>query len=206
MEIAAVSIPTALCVNAIGRRTRKTPTNEPPISEEFAHQKQMKAFSKNQSNEVLPTFTREEELVFNHLKKEPLSFDQLFVATKLGAASLGASLMTLELKGCLERQFGDRFAIAEKSQISISLFEYNSDSEQGVALTLINFIKDFFQCIGRKNLQLYSVLEWISKDRKRWSPGSLLNLCASSRRITYEEILEYVTPLAFLVVPELKTS
>jgi len=205
MEIEAISIPTALCVNAIGRRTKKTPADEPPISEEFSYQEQMRASSKNLTKTSLPSLTKEEELVFNHLTKEPQSFDQLFLATKLGAASLGSLLMTLEMKGCLERKLGDRFVISEISQISISLFEYNSEDDQGDAKTLVNFIKDFFQSIGRKNLQLYSVLEWISKDRKRWSKDSLLSLCASSRRITYEEILEYVTPLSFLAVQGPKT-
>lgn len=204
MGTEAISIPTALCLNAIGRRTKKTPTDEPPISEEFSYQQQMRASSKNQSNTILPTLTKEEELVFTHLTKEPKSFDQLFLETQLGASSLGASLMTLELKGCLERKFGDRFISAEISQISISLIEFNSECDQGVAQTLVNFIKDFFQSIGRKNLQLYSVLEWFSKDRKRWSKDSLLSLCASSRRITYEDTLEYVTPLVFLAAPELK--
>lgn len=202
IETEAISIPTAFCTNAVGRRTNRTPSNEPPIAEEFDYQRQMQASSPDISKVTLPSFTKEEELVFTQLSKHPMSFDELFEATKLGASSLGASLMTLELKGCLERRVGDQFVIAENSQISITLYEYDSEHEKGIGQTLVNFIKDFFQSIGRKNLQLYSVLDWINNDTKRWTQGSLLKLCASSRQITYEEILEYVTPLAFFVVPK----
>lgn len=208
IEKLAIEIPTVLCTNAIGRRTKKTPADEPPVSEEFDLQRRIQANESNFSNSR-PELTELEEAVFNELSDEPKSFDQLFETTRMSASSLGAALMTLELKGCLERHTGDRFTLADNMQLSVTIFESDSSgakSAEGVARYLVNFVKDYFQAIGRKNLQLYSVLDWFCKDRTHWPPGSLLEFCAASRQVTYEEILDYVTPLTFFVIPEPDTS
>lgn len=205
IEEAATVIPSLLCSNAVGRRTNQTAANEPPSFEEIALQRKMQAETASQSSRT--NLNDHEETVLNLVSDKGKTFDQLFGESGMTISKLSGSLFTLELKGYVERKFPDLFALAKPETLTVMMFESEEANLQKViAQRLTYFVKDFFQSIGRKNLQLYAVLEWISKDRKRWHLGSLLELCASSRQIHYEEILNYQTPLTFFVFSQKNTS
>lgn len=203
-----IEIASALCADAVCRRTTKTPAGEPPIAEEALLQLEANR-KKNESPSLeMLDISEEEKLVLQEISESGISFDQLAQKLALSIGVLSATLTVLELKGLIEKQFADSYKLSKKMQSSMTMQEGDSANEHNAKLAknFVTFVKDFFQGLGRKYLQLYSTLDWIAKDRSRWPSNSLIEFCASNRCVSEEEIEEYVTPLAFYVVPDTATT
>lgn len=200
-----IEIASALCADAVCRRTTKTPAGEPPIAEEALLQLEADGQNNESSNLDTLDISEEEKLVLQEISESGITFEQLAQKVVLSIGVLSATLTILELKGLIEKQFANSYKRSKKMQFSMTMQEGDLAIEHNekLAKTFVTFVKDFFQGLGRKYLQLYSTLDWIAKDRSRWPSNSLLEFCASNRCVSQEEIEEYVTPLAFYVVPNL---
>jgi hypothetical protein len=60
----------------------------------------------------------------------------------------------------------------------------------------IAYIRTYFQGVSRKFLQLYLASFWCHFDRVRWTPGAILLACIEHPPISYEAIVNYVSPPA----------
>ncbi len=214
MKDCAEEILSEFCQPAVSRRTRQTPAGEPPYAEEIALQKAVKAQPKQESksedsnSEVL---SESEKSIFEMLSTStsPIPFDELCKSSKVSLGELSSSLMSLELKGLVDRKPGDKYEISKKQRLANSLSISNPktiERQQRHAKTLTYFVKDHYQGIGRKYEQLYSALYWFYHDRKRWTFDSLLEFCVSTEYIHSKEILDYITPLSFKVIMQFGTS
>lgn len=199
-----IEIASALCADAVCRRTTKTPAGEPPIAEEALLQLEANSQKNESASLEMLDISEEDKLVLQEISESGISFDQLAQKLALSIGVLSATLTVLELKGLIEKQFADSYKPSKTMQLSMIMQEGDSTNEHNgkLAKNFVSFVKDFFQGLGRKYLQLYSTLDWIAKDRSRWPSNSLIEFCASNRCVSEEEIEEYVTPLAFYVVPD----
>lgn len=203
MRNLGIEIASALCADAVCRRTTKTPAGEPPIAEETLLQLETNRQENEYSIVEMPDMSEEEKLVLQEISESGITFDQLAQKIALSIGALSAALTVLELKGLIEKQFADSYRRSKKLHLSMTMQEGDLANSHNAELAkiFVSFVKDFFQGLGRKYLQLYSALDWIAKDRRRWPSNSLIEFCASNRCVSEEEIEEYVTPLAFYVVP-----
>lgn len=60
----------------------------------------------------------------------------------------------------------------------------------------IAYIRTYFHGVSRKCLQLYLASFWCHFDRVRWSQGAILLACLEHPPISYESIVQYVSPPA----------
>lgn len=192
----------------INRRTRFTPAEKAPFEEEFEMQQK---FTDETSSAVLstqnapgfPELSELEVLILELIAKNSLSFEELLINTEADSKALSVSITFLELRGLLEVRNGSFF----KRSLSIHLQRPQADDRQKHAIeSFCSFIKDYFQGVGRKNLQIYSSFHWLAYDRKTWSVNTLRDLFIAHPYVSYQEILEYVTPLTFKIVPRFNTS
>ena len=196
----AKEILSELCLSAVSRRTRKTPPDKPTVEEEFALQRESQHSDNGDLRSEVPDLPEEENRLFNLLDHQPIKFDKLYERSEIDLGKLCALLLSLELKGLVERLPGDAYALSKGARTAISTDcsdNVQFKKELSIPEEFVRFVKDFFQGVGRKNLQLYAVLQWLCRDRKQWPRGSLLKFCVSSPYVSYDEILEYVTPLSF---------
>ncbi|CAN5526925.1 hypothetical protein BH11CYA1_BH11CYA1_05680 [soil metagenome] len=86
--------------------------------------------------------------------------------------------------------------------ISSAVEEYAAASAK-VKLAVSQFIGLIgyeFHGISKKCLQLYLASFWCTFDRGYWTPGSLLSSCLRHGPISYEQILNFVTPARVLIM------
>ncbi|MBA3994155.1 MAG: hypothetical protein C0469_11560 [Cyanobacteria bacterium DS2.3.42] len=181
------------------RRTIETPARQSPLAEEVEIQKRLALCEPEGSIEELkePELTTNEVAVLALLSELPTTFAAICERVRLECADASAAVMGLELWELAVRLPGDRYILSDRKtkEASKAIDSKSQKSKQSKAvLGMIDFVEERFQGIGRKNHQLYAALYWIFVDRKRWGPGSILQLCAQSRHIPYREILEYVSP------------
>jgi hypothetical protein len=126
-----------------------------------------------------------------------------------GAADLSGAQQTLtmlELKGLTARLPGDRYSrIANGSapQIEHSNRPENLGAEvRAVVKSIIRCVRWYLHGISRKYLQHCLAAYWCYKDRTQWSCTSILSVCLKSRPVTYNELLEYVSPRIVKVLSE----
>ena len=204
----AVDVPSQYCIEVVCRRSTETPAREPPVAEERAVQQKLK----EERADCEPDFefgnlNEQQQQVMTTLSDEPASFEHLSEKTNLSSAELTSQLMHLELLGLVQSCPGNKY----KLSASICLIGAVNDPAQlakaeALAKTFAYFIKDYFQGVSRKYLQIYASLHWILLERSRFPKYSLRKLFASHSHISYEEILAYVTPPIVLMATRFNTS
>lgn len=200
----ACEVPTEYSISIVCRRTNQTPAQKPPLEEEYALQNEERRNGDspdgNGDNDHLPKMSELELLLFEMVSATPIDFEQLVMSTNAECGKISAALTMLELYGSIQSCPGNKFIRAN----SMSIGENGADEKQASQAQGFNyFIKDYFQGIGRKYIQLYSCLYWLAFDRKTWQINSLRKLFMIHPHVSYQEILDYVTPLSFKLVPRL---
>lgn len=115
-------------------------------------------------------------------------FDAIVFETGLPVGEVNSGLMLLELRGLIRSPSIDYYArVVRVSRVD--------SCESAIRDEFLKYIKCHFQGIGRKYVQLYLGSFWCIKDRKRWGPGVLLDLCVCFREVTNREVKNYVSPL-----------
>ena len=64
----------------------------------------------------------------------------------------------------------------------------------------VEFIRFFFHGVSRKHLQHYLAAYWCFNDRSRWQSESIIPLCDKHGPVSYNDVLEYVTPVVAKVL------
>lgn len=198
----ACEVKTENALSVVSRRTRLTPAEKPAFEEEYEMQKKFERAEAECNSDVpnnsnLPDLSELELLILELVSKSPLSIDELVQKTNADCSAVSVRLTLLELRGFIECRIGNLFARAN----SIHLNEKKADEkQQRLSEGFCSFIKDYYQGIGRKNLQIYSSFHWLAYDRKTWSNDRLRDLFIAYPYVSYQEILDYVTPLTFKIV------
>jgi hypothetical protein len=204
----AVDVPSQFCIPVVCRRSTQTPAREHPAAEELAVQQQLKEDrAASEPHFESGNLNEQQRQLLAALSDEPATFEYLSEKTGLNSAELSAQLMHLELLDLVQSCPGNKFKLA----VSLSLHGAFDNPAQvaraeSLAKTFSYFIKDYFQGVSRKYLQIYASLHWISQDRKCFPKYSLRKLFASHSHISYDEILAYVTPPAVRMVTPFNTS
>lgn len=205
-----VQVPTQFCTSVVSRRSTETPAREPPVAEEFELRRKLQEESK--ASEVVPEVNLDlnepQQKLLESLSHEPILFEELSRKTNLEPAELTSQLMFFELNGIAESCPGNKFKLADSLNLAGAFTDpYQLAKAQSIAKTFAYFIKDYFQGVSRKYLQIYASIHRLSVDRKSFPPNSLRKLCAAHSHISYEDILAYVTPPAVLLAaPHHNTS
>ncbi len=207
----AVEILSEFCQPAVGRRTRQTPARQPASAEEIElqkiHRSSTNVGEKFSADLLESELSEKEKSIFQMLSAKPISFDKLCEQPKVTPGEVSAILMTLQLQGLVEPHPGNKYAIAKNFLLTNSMtISCSIEKQQMLAKTFVFFVKDHYQCNGRKNHQIYSALHWLYTDRTRWTFDNLLEFCVSCQYISTQEILDYVTPLSFYVTSGLNSS
>ncbi len=147
-----------------------------------------------------------EKQIFDVISATPISFDQLCDRVDLPVGELSALLMSLELKAAIFRLPGDRY-VRENLQSLVAANSLHVDStisDKGNRATVKAFIKDIrtrHRGVSRKYLQLFVPLFVLLEHHKSWEKGTLLKLAISSKKIRYQDILDFVTDLEVIIFP-----
>lgn len=203
----AVEVPSAAALSIFSRRTNQTPAQKPPFEEEFEMQRKnqeqnSQAISESTSLPGMPELSELELLILEILSDISVGFDQLSVQTLQNSSSLTSALTLLELRGLVLSQPGNRFIKAKSMPINVDFDE----GKKSLVESFNFFVKDHYQGIGRKNSQIYSSFFWLAYDRKTWQKNSLRKLFTAHPYISYQDILDFVTPLTFKIVSCFNTS
>jgi hypothetical protein len=201
-------LPSEYAISIVSRRTRLTPAEKPPVEEEFEMQKKHRNDERAQTlcngSEInTPELSELELLILELLDSNPLTLDELIQKTKAECSSVFVSITFLELRGAIEAKDGNRFVRSNSAKLQN---KQGYERAQSLAGGFNSFVKDYFQGIGRKNLQIYSSFHWLAYDRKTWSINSLRDLFIAHPYISHQDILDFVTPLTFSIVPRFDSS
>lgn len=186
------------------RRSRATPANRHPIDEQAEIEKEQAAKHSDSVDDDFNQLSDEEKEVLGVLSEEPIHFDHLCQAVNLSVGTLMATLMMLELAGFVACLPGNRFQrLPGRARKRSANGSANSEQSLGDDQSLLDnlrkvgiaLIHEFHQGISRKYLQHYLAGFWCSLDRPRWAPGTLLQTCSQSSKVSRFQILSYVSPL-----------
>ncbi len=194
IDVSTVELSQIVC-----RRTIETPARQSALTEEVEIQRRLELCEQKEFVEESkePELTVDEKSVLALLSEVPTRFASICEKVSLDCADASAAVMGLELRELAVRLPGDRYILSDRTtKLALKAIDPKSEKrkQHKAVVEMIDFVEERFQGIGRKNHQLYAALYWISVDRKRWGPGSVLELCKQSRHIPYREILEYVSP------------
>jgi len=137
-----------------------------------------------------------ERKIYDLLSDNPMSVDALLDLTGTAAGPALAALTMLELAGLATRIVGDYYLRTQsetRSPMDNNPTTAPADSVEKLP-TIIVFVRFYFNGISRKYLQTYLAAHWCKARRTPWGPGTLLRSCLQKPPITYQEILDYVTP------------
>ena len=200
MQTHGIDVSTAELAPVVTRRTTETPARQPPLAEEIAVQNLLSMRElevEEQDDSRYPGISNSEKSVLALLSETPIRFADICEKLSLNCGEASAAIMGLELRALTMRLPGERYVILDRpTRVTLKAINNKKQQNKGdkIATRIIDFVKERFQGVGRKYLQLYAALYWIFIDRKSWGPGSIQQLCTQSRHIPYREILAFVTP------------
>jgi hypothetical protein len=213
----SVTVPSSVFVSVYRRRSRETPAGEPPVAEETRArelaQKRSQSITRQQSPRPKSIVSHSEldideneKQIFDMISATPCSFDLLCERAALSVGELSAVLMSLELKGAVFRLPGNRYVRENlQSLVAAKLRHVDSTvSDKGTRATVKAFIKDILARHGgvsRKYVQLFVPLFVLLEHHKSWEKGTLLKLAINSKKIRYDDILDFVTDLEVAIFP-----
>ncbi len=199
MLCSKIEVSSARLSTLVSRRSTETPARQAPIAEEVELQKRLALNKPNLAKQEFkgPSMSNAESTILDLLSEEPQTFQSLIELSKLTCAELSASVTLLELRGLAKGLPGDRFIKTDEPLQTVQ--EEINTTKTGIkyrkiAEKFIQFVRERFQGVSRKYLQLYAAIFHVYEDRKRWGSESILRLCARSRHVSYYEIKSFVTP------------
>ncbi len=147
-------------------------------------------------------FGKVELEILSHLSDDPIEADDLCKAVSIDGGLVFSTLTLLELYGLIVRLPGDRYVkrvteqkLQESEQVQADGGILLSHAEAEFVTEFGEFIRFFFHGISRKHLQHYLAAYWCFSDRSRWQCESIIPLCDKHGPVSYNDVLEYVTPM-----------
>lgn len=134
-----------------------------------------------------------EKAVFEALTAEPIHFDSLCERTNMTAGELSVTLLNLEFAQLVTCLPGARYSLCAKNPKGVSSLVEESTEALPAAQDFIEMVQDHWDGISRKYLQPYLAAQWFHVDTTR-GDKALLDACARAPSITYQDILDYVSP------------
>lgn len=207
-----VMVASSNLVSLYARRSRETPARTHPIAEqqeideeangEFAEsdvddaRDNCSAASEHAENGTQNEFECFKcELLEMLSTVEPVAADMLCAKTGRDIGQVYSALVMLMCEGKVVDKPGDVYLRLKGKASSKS--EQPSESSLDAIEAFITFVKQRFQGIARKYVQLYAASFWCFT--KRWQANFLLRLCARSNTISRQDILNYVSPRDILL-------
>jgi hypothetical protein len=136
-----------------------------------------------------------EKAIYECLSLKPTTYDTICERVGVSVGDLSAALTCMELSGLVERLPGDQYVRFTATVTSKACPQFLGDGSQKKQVEeVMNYLRSKFGGISRKYLQHYISIFWCHADRKRWGLGTLFKLCLRFRRVSYAEILAYVSP------------
>ena len=197
-------------LSVFGKRSRLTPANAHPRSEQEEFEKELDAQMEDDESvgKANPAdgISEQERQVYDLLSQSPMSFDALCARTGLSAGDLAASLTMLELNELAKRERGDQYVRLAPRPTSESHSQWagKGDSTNPTTMLISAFLKlasSHWRGISRRFLQKYLALFWCHIDRLRWQEGSLLDACLHFGKIRRDRLVNCVTPLLVKICP-----
>lgn len=126
---------------------------------------------------------------------EPTHFDDLSNFLNLFESELSAALTYLELSGLARAVGGSWLRVSPPTKKATRSNGTDGSFELSMSIDFFkSFIRKTQQGISRKTSQRYLAAFWCQTDKGTWSPGRLLIECARHSKISYDQLLEYVSP------------
>jgi len=189
------------------RRSRETEAKMHPISEQLKFDEERNAETpsdnsekteskETENNEPLESpelKTEEENLILSLLKEGPVGTDELAKKSNLPCNKLFSTLCLLELKELVVSLPGNIYQLCSLSKRT-SLAPCELKSSWVFVELFTNYIGQNHHGFSRKYLQNYLAAFWCYVDRKHWTLATFAAVCSRSLPITYNDILEFVTP------------
>lgn len=149
----------------------------------------------------LPKLRELDYQIFEKLSVQPTHCDALVVAVQVPTGDVVSSLGILEAHGLVTALGGSKFVrtTASSNRNWRRLARKENVENQSRVGSVIQFIRDTFQLISRKYIQLYSANHWFYYDKERWKENSLFDACVGAKRVNVNKILRFVSPLKVLV-------
>lgn len=148
--------------------------------------------------------SEQERIVYRSLSEEPVTFDNLCIKLKLQAGKLSAILTMLELAGLATAMIGNRYvrSPSQNNAVAGRLASRKQAAHKTCRVTgIIDFLRQYFHAVSRKDLQLYLAAHWFMSDRAARPCSSLLQSCFRFRHVPCREMLEFVSPLLVKISP-----
>ena len=215
MDLLKTVLPSDFMRRVICKRSKETPKREHPDAE--IRDARLSAFNAEDNTSIEISGGKNisgnldsiEEEILKQLNFEEVRIETLQSETQISTAKLLPALMLLELKGLVDRLPGDLYrksGFAEASTTSgfaeatISGSEQTASNSSSFQISkknlkkTVRLIKDTFQGISRKYLQLYHAIIWIYVDRAKWKKEKLLKACCAHGDVRPTRIYSYVSP------------
>ncbi|CAN5237594.1 hypothetical protein BH10CYA1_BH10CYA1_08650 [soil metagenome] len=193
--VGATSSEFSLCVM---RRSTESPARNHPHAEFDEIEKQL---STHQSNEqaVLDTLSEDEKMVYALFCDQPISLSDLEHRSGLKTGQLMAALSMLEIELLIQKIGGTSYVRQKK--VTKPVVNITSKKLNRFIKKSIKLIRACFQGVSRKYLQIYLATCWCSLDRSTWTVTKLFKACATSGKISSQNLIDYVSPPVVLVCP-----
>ncbi len=177
------------------KRSTATPSFSHPRAEEEPFQLQRESApiyeGHDEPSNAAPNLSHNDQLVFNEISADSISFDTLLARTKLTIPELSESVLTLDVFEKLIELDGTRYRL--RAGVENVLRSKKPSNMEQVAV-FINYITYRYQGMARKYVQLYVANFWCIMDQQRWGKDALLIACLRSKRKTRRDIAVYVSP------------
>ena len=200
------------------RRSTITPAGKPPVEEQTAMEAAHRADkSRTNSDSTDSDSTNSDDTenagsknsspisglsetasrLYAALSNLPIGFDQLIGSLAVSVSELSSAITILELKGLLTSLAGDRYVRAAQPTLAHSNTSVCvSEQTQLLISESIQFIRNRYQGISRKYLQLYLADFW----RIKWHeaglpPLNIFKIVFESALISDQDIKAFVTPI-----------
>ncbi len=195
----------------IFRRSRETPPRLHPqaeqdeVEKELAEQFNVNVIfdndtSANQeksscdtSSDVLDNLSPLQKQVLGLMGDTPISIDDLCDMTSQPAGILGSAAVMLALEGLIQDMPGGRYIKTVQKLQNKNLRDVTCPTAE-IINAAIAFIREHFQGVSRKCLQLYLAIFWYCADRKTWKEGALFSAFLDQPPLGRSALINYVSP------------
>jgi hypothetical protein len=189
----STALPSSMWLQFICKRSRLTPANEHPVSEERAFE-----VPATVDLEDCEQMSDVEKRILSALSEgKQMTADQIADRTSDFIADVNAALCMLELADFIEHIPFTGYRLKKRMSGGV---EKEKDVTERISLLVVT-LRAIFHGVSRRMLQLYLVLFWSALDRKRWTRGSMLALCWESANVSRAEVMAYISPAFVKIFP-----
>ena len=195
----------------IFRRSRETPKRSHPQAEQTAREKELSENYKQESEDgegidqpaySLSSLNPLQQQILDLISDKPTSVDDLCVLTSLPAGLIGSAIVILSLEGLIQDMPGGRYVkTMPKSPAVNANVGWITTPPPELIKAAIEFIRQHFQGVSRKCLQLYLATFWCCIDKVSWKEGALISLFLEQPPFGRNALANYVSPLLLRLPP-----